>query len=1308
MEPEDETNGAEDGLQYIASLVRAVLSRIKISLKDVQVRLEQQDASTGETLALVVTVSEITYRDSTSGSSVPGLSADQDGGEDLAPVAVTEKEISLHALSASLVESKPREFTKTTRVLMGSAEHRPDLLRIKVHHGIAGAEPRTECSLFLHMFNALLSPGLVRKLQLLVSVFTKSSETTGHASAKATRETDATHAQSGANGPFQFQLKVGRGGVSLLLDDHPREVHNRVAQVFFQTIGDLDRHKTPEEYSRDACTDDNPLIPACGRDHVRLSFRSFIADFFQRAGRDTTADLSIGRLAVHECTFRRDASSKLLFQVHPVLAFDQSLRPPASVSGSARDTDVNGMPFAARRYPTHGSDRGDHSTKDVSVIMQLPSSSREGTPVYTIALRPVVFTLDVTLIDRMYWYMNLHPADSPAKTALLQPLERVGLVAVAAPEVAPPDAPTFSANCSFLRLILVAPIPDFRETASPGANQPKDRPTKPSLRSSEVWMDFVGVAVENAPPLVAASPTNPRGSRRRPGHQSTAGNELPLHRQFGFQLHFSQLCGYVRRNSEAEAIGFLNVEGTNHRPALSIVVEGRKEPQRSPHIYRAHGASAEVRVGAGSSRSRTGASSRPAPGPFSAKFVAREGQERSFHPAAFPEAEKYRQAFTRRSEFQVDVALGSLHCHLRKDTLGLVYSHLIDVSMWEMWAPPVAGGQAKGGGTSSGLPRRSLDVETESIATETTYLSPRMSRPRSSASGALSTARNADATKRGEKLPGAPSILPHLLGLTVTAGKADLTLEETTDYRSGTGIAAEGAAPAEAEFTKRFTFGLQDIALFTGVGVHGTLLKHVVLHVRQVTLVEADGLHGTGCSCIDPQPPSDGHMLALAVSIDVNNAFATPLKILTLAVDLDSLLLKHRVTPAGQHWLLRLMDLTELVDPVWEGYKAADRMMKVHLRLLDLVVMYQPIGIKEAALLSVESLQLNANIVPQSPVSVLSFVFDQFRCKLLPDQEGLAAADDDAARLKLPWVQVAHDPELALAIRTCSDGSRPKLEVEVTNHRMTVETCSDSFASFASVLGYYFRSGDLDFVSRDTPRDGVESSSDASGYGESPVDGPTPSSSWNGLASSADISSILLSSSDGVEEAEKEPEKDAESPGGASPVEGEEDVFQSAIEHWGTSSVSSDVSERSEVCNSPKPSAAEPGISVSLPIPMGSVIVDTASESSLGNVTVSSSETAMGRTPPTMLAGSASSTPTPQSNLGGSDGLPNIEERGRPVGAPFRVAPNGASHQPEHDTTAADLLEALGDISDDSPKPLAEGEALSFVDDYFVSTPWGR
>lgn len=1082
---------------------------------------------------------------------------------------------------------------------------------------------------------------------------------------------------------------------------------------------------------------------------MRISFLNFVADFNVDKRRGTTARFSFGQLAVHECIFCRADDNSLYSEVFPVLAFDQSLRPPSSHGGggASRDTDINGLPFAARQYPMWdrhsggggggsanpgGEDHLDHPTADLSVSMRLPSS-RNKTTSLSVVLRPTVFSLDVTLLDRMYWYLNLDPAGEQMTESIYQPLERVGLVAVAPEEVLLlHSSASFLVNCSFVRLVLLAPVADFRaDVLSSQVAQPHDRPSKPSMRPSALWMDFVGVAIENANALDVGSPIPGRSSgvgsraRRRLDRQPPRGNELPLHRQFGFKISFSQLCGYIVPHVTADAIGFLNINSNDHLPALSIAIEGRKEPLRSPHVF--HSRSSNVRD---SDRMRSqeeppfhGTST----GPFSAKFVAREGRERSMHPATFAEVEEYWRPFVRRAEYQVDVALGFVHCHLRQDNYGRLYSHLMDISMWEPWKPTNLEAEIAEPVSRESHPGIARDFDDISLRTASASTATGVG-PRFAAGINMAAAATVNLRLGGH------NVLPHLLGLSLTMSKANVVLEETTDYRLRRSDQDKTKkAAADAEFTHRFHFGLEDFTMFCGVGVHGTHLKHISIYSRRLVMSEADGLDGLQRSCLKAQAGSSGHMLAVAVSIDVNTAFATPLKVLTVAVDVDSALLKHRMSLPGQHWIFRLMDFVDVADPEWEGYVAADRMMKVHLRLLDVLLLYLPHGVPESALLSVEALHFNANIVPQSSVSVLSLTFDGFRCLLLPNQVPFTdEADSEGRSLKsLPWVQVVHDPELAVVLRTCSDGSRPGIEIEVTNHDLLMETCSDSFSSFASILGHYFRGGDLAAaMSAPAPdvfcEDGEER---VVAEGEVAADGnpltgdsfavETPNSSWGGMADSSETSGLLMSPvshTEGLFQPASVSNSSEPSP------EGEDDVFQSALEpYWSLSSDGSgnDVARAADDSQS-RCSTQHSTFNMTLVVPTPRA----ASERSADTIaTTSSSDTAAGLDEQRLNAdafASLSSTPTPGImgplplhlpgastptwSTAAADNSLHLSTAPK-AGAPIKPSGGGGfARQVSVDSTAADLLDALQDMELEAPQAmlLLAGEALSFVEDHFV------
>eukprot|EP00053_Salpingoeca_punica_P020200 m.210385 g.210385 ORF g.210385 m.210385 type:complete len:1906 (+) comp17818_c1_seq2:1492-7209(+) len=343
--------------------------------------------------------------------------------------------------------------------------------------------------------------------------------------------------------------------------------------------------------------------------------------------------------------------------------------------------------------------------------------------------------------------------------------------------------------------------------------------------------------------------------------------------------------------------------------------------------------------------------------------------------------------------------------------------------------------------------------------------------------------------------------LLHMSAVQVVLGDVDFLLDEndTASARAAAAAAAAGTGTSASSLQAMFAHASM-ATVFALVAVNQQTLKHIHVTCRglqvaeqivgrpgQALLVEPKTLMSAPVHLGRRDPAAGGsnagvkaaqqgsrqgggaggvligeapYMLNVAVSIHLNAK--ANLKTITTALDAHHAKLRYLCEPANVDlWIMRLIDFMDVKDNVYENYTPVSRVSRMHLHFWDLLVRYKPLLLPSALALQVGRLDIKANIVPTSPVSVVFFAAHNLAVSVVKDTQKQRSItyDDPVAE---GYAKVLSDNNLELHLRTITPGtaSGPALELTVGNSCLVLGVCPDSLIVFSDLLAYFINDGD--------------------------------------------------------------------------------------------------------------------------------------------------------------------------------------------------------------------------------------------------------
>ena len=550
-----------------------------------------------------------------------------------------------------------------------------------------------------------------------------------------------------------------------------------------------------------------------------------------------------------------------------------------------------------------------------------------------IGLGNACLTFDVRLLDRLYYTIGFITGIEPPpheRDGMALPFDAGSVPGSPVPSefsrssfdstiedqhASPPESlevPTkvqFEAN--YLRILFRVAVPFFDDQGhmiKPG------RCNRPVLRDDSFAIELVGLNVQNVQ-NEATVEEDVCNALTTASHHRACVNEIIL---YVVQVrHDPVALLWLGCNSETSSKVCIDFRVRNLRMAEGGVCTATANLPASASVHRS------------------------ALSPFGERFTNYEGSTENPQYAQDDDESKEYTAFTRnRAEMDCTMSVPVLRGHMCHDSFQALYSVLLDFSMFEPWAPDAAVPNAATTGASmhSASGDDTSDEDEESLAGSmfAGVAGDGMSESK------IDSPANRGALRRANHIS--------FLTIAVCAETAAITLDEASGYK--------------------LVLGLEGVRILSVVEHHGTQDAVVTVHITDVELHEQTSADEDLVPVIRRfhlnrrafrnDPNHAPTMFSLSTRVGVINK--TGLKVNTVAASLTRFRLNHRVMPAGNNWLLRLIDWMELVDPVWEGYIPAPRMTKLHLHFWEPLIGYA-VGPLEVEL-TTRHLLVMTNIVP--------------------------------------------------------------------------------------------------------------------------------------------------------------------------------------------------------------------------------------------------------------------------------------------------------------------------------------------------------
>ncbi|GIX76500.1 autophagy-related protein 2 homolog B [Caerostris extrusa] len=188
------------------------------------------------------------------------------------------------------------------------------------------------------------------------------------------------------------------------------------------------------------------------------------------------------------------------------------------------------------------------------------------------------------------------------------------------------------------------------------------------------------------------------------------------------------------------------------------------------------------------------------------------------------------------------------------------------------------------------------------------------------------------------------------------------------------------------------------------------------------------------------------------------------LKSFNVAIDISDATLRHYMHVANQMWVNQLMDYLKVRDLPVSGYVPYVVVTEFHLNLTNCAIDYRPLNLPLRSVITVENFNMSCNIAATTP----SFLF-----RLVSEEMRLFISND--VTVKLPnlkkvnnfcfydYICVIESGFIDITIRTSTNEKNEAVfEFCVSNNRINVRTCADSFKALIDLLIHVNESGDLD------------------------------------------------------------------------------------------------------------------------------------------------------------------------------------------------------------------------------------------------------
>ncbi|XP_054715680.1 autophagy-related protein 2 homolog B-like [Uloborus diversus] len=195
----------------------------------------------------------------------------------------------------------------------------------------------------------------------------------------------------------------------------------------------------------------------------------------------------------------------------------------------------------------------------------------------------------------------------------------------------------------------------------------------------------------------------------------------------------------------------------------------------------------------------------------------------------------------------------------------------------------------------------------------------------------------------------------------------------------------------------------------------------------------------------------------LKVSIHIVSNPKQLIKTFKVAIDISDATLRHYTYPVPQIWINQFIDFLKVKDYPVNGYIPAAVVTELHLNLSYCAVDYRPLKLPLSTALTVEHFNMSCNVTATTPTFLFRIISEELRL-FISNKASVKKVD-----LRKNYVCVIDTGLIDLSFRSCMDDkNNPKLETYVTNNKIDIRTCADSFRALLDLVVYLSANGDMD------------------------------------------------------------------------------------------------------------------------------------------------------------------------------------------------------------------------------------------------------
>lgn len=195
----------------------------------------------------------------------------------------------------------------------------------------------------------------------------------------------------------------------------------------------------------------------------------------------------------------------------------------------------------------------------------------------------------------------------------------------------------------------------------------------------------------------------------------------------------------------------------------------------------------------------------------------------------------------------------------------------------------------------------------------------------------------------------------------------------------------------------------------------------------------------------------------LKFSIHVVKSPKQQIKTFKIAIEIAGATLRHYVVPAPQMWISQLIQFLKVNNFPVKGYIPPAVVTELHLNLSNCGIDYRPFKLPYRTALTVENFNMSCNVTATTPSFNFRIISEELRLHL---SNNIEAKKID---LRKNYVCVIESGLIDISIRTSVDEKdNPKLEMFISNNKVHIRTCVDSFKALLDLINYLSTNGDME------------------------------------------------------------------------------------------------------------------------------------------------------------------------------------------------------------------------------------------------------